>query len=66
MQEDQDFPHLRDETRPEVEWLKAPALPQPKSKNVDGYVVMVGAVGHYVKVRTLEEIDGIIPDGSTP
>lgn len=65
MQEIENFPHLREEDRPEVEWMKAPA---PRAQTVteeEGYAVNVGD-GHYVKVDDPSKVDLIIEDGSIP
>lgn len=64
-QEIPDFPHLRDEDRPEVEWLQAPPLRSRVVKEQDGYAVNVGN-GQIVKVATLAEVNLIIADGSIP
>ena len=61
MASDEDFPKLRDSTRPNIEWLKAPKPPTVKPKNPDGRLVNL-RTGDVVKVREIIELDGINPD----
>lgn len=65
-EEIQDFPRTRPADRPEVEWLKAPAVRLVDNRAVDGIAVTIGPTGHYVKVKKESEINVIIEDGSIP
>ena len=63
MYEDQDFPKLRDETRPSTEWLQTPKLVAQRSSMADGIAVNItGTGGGYTKVRTIGEIDEIVSE----
>jgi hypothetical protein len=63
MTEDQDFPKLRDSTRPNTEWLQTASLKGQKPNAPDGIAVnIVGTGGGYTKVRTIGEIDEIVSE----